>query len=130
MDDFNCEPNHSKMVTFLEGNLLFNHMKSKTCFKAAAGTCNDLILSNQKFSLQHTRSLDTGLSDFHHLISNELKCTYTKVPSRKVTYRSFKDFDENNFLNDLSDSLRILPYKNFWYVFPLEKLNIEALYSF
>ena len=78
-------------------------MKSKTCFKTAAGTCIDLILSNQKFSLQHTRSADTGLNDFHSL--TELKCTYTKVPPRKVTYRNYKNFNEVNFLSDLYDSL-------------------------
>ena len=105
MGDFNCEPACPKLVTFMEGNLLFNHMKSKTCFKSNVGTCIDLILSNQKFGLQHTCTQDTGLSDFHHLISTELKCTYTKLPPRKVTYRSFRNFDENKFLDDLSHSL-------------------------
>ena len=75
-------------------------MKSKTCFKTASGTCIDLILSNQKFSLEHTRLADIGLSDFHHLISTELKCTYTKVPPRKVKYRNYKNFNEINFSND------------------------------
>ena len=105
MGDFNCEPSHPKMLTFLYGNLLYNHMKSKTYFKTAAGTCIDLILSNQKFSLQHTSSVDTGLSDFHHLISNELKCKYTKGSLRNFTYRNYKNFNEINLLNDLSDSL-------------------------
>jgi len=107
MGDFNCQPDSPKLAGFLEANLLFNHMKSKTCFKSIEGSCIDLILSNQKFSLQHTNSFDTGLSDFHHLISTELKSTYSKLPPRNVTYRSFKNFNEKHFLDDLSNSLSL-----------------------
>jgi len=48
MGDFNCEPDAPILANFLEDNLLFNHMKVKTCFKSLNGTCIDLILSNQK----------------------------------------------------------------------------------
>jgi len=64
-----------------------------------------LTLFSQKFSLQHTQTFDTGLSDFHHLISTELKSTYSKLPPRKVRYRSYKNFNESFFLKDLSNSL-------------------------
>jgi len=63
MGDFNSEPESPKLAEFLESNLLYNHMKAKTCFKSERGSCIDLILSNQKFSLQHTSTWDTGLSE-------------------------------------------------------------------
>jgi len=34
MGDFNCVPDSLKLMTFLEENLFYNHMKSKTCFKS------------------------------------------------------------------------------------------------
>jgi len=105
MGDFNKDPESAIMTFFLEGNLLFNHMKSKTCFKSSEGTCIDLILSNQKYKLQNTKAFDTGLSDFHLFITTELKSTYTRVPSRKVSYRNFNKFCENSFLEDLSVSM-------------------------
>jgi len=64
------EPKSPKLAEFLKSNLLFNQMKFNTCFKSLNGSCIDLILSNQRFSLQHTSTSDTG--DFHHLISTEL----------------------------------------------------------
>jgi len=83
---------------------------------------------NQKFSVQHTHTLDTGLSDFHHLISTELKSIYTKVPPRKVTYRSYKYFNDNTFLSDLSENLsssNISNYDIFESIF-VEVLNKHA----
>ncbi len=49
----------------------------------------------------HKVSIDTGLSDWHHMV-----CVSTKihVPIRKkntVTYRSYQHFDENDFNRDL-----------------------------
>jgi len=54
----------------------------------------------------HIQTLDTGLSDFHHLISTELKSTYPKFEkNRKIRYRSYKNFNEKYFVTDLSNSL-------------------------
>jgi len=41
MGDFNSEPDSPKLMTFLEENLFYNHMKSKTCFKSDAGSTTD-----------------------------------------------------------------------------------------
>ena len=93
------------MTAFLSEHHLFNHMKNKTCFKSEKGSCIDLILSNKKHSLQHTGTVDTGISDHHHLIYTMLKTTYTKLPPKKITYRVYKDFDRENFLYDLESNL-------------------------
>jgi len=64
-----------------------------------------LFFQIKRFSLQNNSAFDSGLSDFHHLISAELKCTYSKLPPRNVTYRSYRNFDESIFLNDLANIL-------------------------
>ena len=65
--DFNATPQTPVLCNFLSENSLFNHLKEKTCFKNPNGTCIDLIISNKKYSLQNTGTIDTGLSDHHHL---------------------------------------------------------------
>ena len=69
----------SQKEFFLEINLLYCHMKSETCFQSKEGSCIDLILSNKKYGLQKTDTLDTGLSDFHHLFYTQLKIKFTKI---------------------------------------------------
>ena len=102
MGDFNCEPSNTHLDNFLKENSLYCHTKTKTCFKSDEGSCIDLILSNQKYGLQKTGSWDTGLSDFHHLIYTQLKSRYTRLQPRKVNYRCYNNFIEENFLTDLS----------------------------
>jgi len=65
-DDLNADPKTGKLDNFMDSQMLFNHIKSNTCFKSDQGSCIELILSNQKHSLQHTGSFDCGLSDYHH----------------------------------------------------------------
>ena len=96
--DFNSNPQTPAISNFISENSLFNHMKDKTCFKSDKGTCIDLILSNKKYSLQHTGTVDTGISDHHHLVYTMLKTTYAKLPPKKITYRAYKNFNEDKFL--------------------------------
>ena len=103
--DFNAEPSDPTLAAFIKSNNLYCHSKAKTCFKTAEGTCIDLILSNQKHSLQNTSTLDTGVSDHHHLIHTELKSKFSRLPPKKVIYRSYNNFIELNFLTDISVQL-------------------------
>ena len=100
--DFNSEPSDPTLDRFIQENLLHCHIKAKTCFKSSNGSCIDLILSNQKYGLQKTGTLDTGLSDFHHLIYTQLKSKYSRLPPKTVTYRSYGNFILDDFLQDLS----------------------------
>ena len=52
--DFNAEPRDPVLDCFMKTHGLYNHMKTKTCWKSSNGTCIDLILSNKKFSFQNT----------------------------------------------------------------------------
>ena len=105
MGDFNVEPQSNIMKSFFDSQNLYNHMKENTCWKSQAGSCIDLILSNKKFSLQHTGTVETGLSDHHLLIYSMLKINYVKLPPQCYTYRDYKKFNEYEFIRDLQYNL-------------------------
>ena len=77
--DFNVEPSDVRLISFLNTQVLHNHVKFNTCFKSREGRCIDLIMSNQKHGLHSTGCLNTGISDFHLLIYTMLKSTYTRI---------------------------------------------------
>ena len=53
---------------FCDINNLKNLVKDPTCYKNMANpTCIDLILTNRKFIFYNTKTIETGLSDFHKM---------------------------------------------------------------
>lgn len=66
--DFNAEPWSGNLKPFLETHGLYSHINENTCFKSEKGSCIDLILSNQKYSFQHSGTVETGISDYHSMI--------------------------------------------------------------
>ena len=100
--DFNTEPTNTKLKAFFENQLLYCHVKFKTCWKSEQGSCIDLILSNQKYCLKSTGCMDTGISDFHQIVYTVLTSTYTKLPPKLIMYRSYSKFLETDFLRALS----------------------------
>ena len=78
-------------------------IKKPTCFKSKNNpSCIDLILTNRGNCFQNSSTVETGLSDFHHLVLTVLKTTYKKKPPKKVLYRNYKNYSRQNFLNDLN----------------------------
>ena len=49
--DFNAEPSHMSLCSFMEVNSFVNHIKSNTCMKSNAGKCIDLILSPKNHNI-------------------------------------------------------------------------------
>ena len=65
-----------------------------------------MILTNRKDCFKNTSSFETGVIDHHHLIYSMLKTIFEKKESKKVTYRIYKQFQRENFEEDLRCSLR------------------------
>ena len=102
LGDMNMTENDHKMKIFLQKYNLYSCIKKPTCFKSVTNpSCIDLILTNKKYSLQHSHSFETGLSDFHHMIYTQLKTTFVKQPPKVLKYRDYTKFSENDFLNDV-----------------------------
>ena len=68
-------PVKPEMNTFLNTENLTNLIMENTCFKGADSCIDfiDLILRNSKYSFQYSSSVETGLSDHHHLIFSMMK---------------------------------------------------------
>ena len=59
------------------------------------------MLTNRPNCFQKMSTVVSGLIDFHKMIISCLKTTFKKVPPKKIIFRDYKKFDEQNFLYDL-----------------------------
>ena len=85
------------MKDFLQEHTFYNMMKQNTCFKGDGGSCKDLLITKSKFSFMKTNSFEIGLNDNHHMIYTILETKFKKFEPKKLTYRSFKQFDSYQF---------------------------------
>ena len=51
---------------------------------------------------------ETGLSDFHKLVSTFFKSHYSRLKPKIVYYRNYKNFNNSNFMKDLSNNTLFL----------------------
>jgi hypothetical protein len=80
-----------------------NIIKSSTCFKGETPTLLDVILTSNAFSITDSLNENIGISDFHHIIGCAFKAHAPIKTVKRITYRSFKNFNENDFMQDLSN---------------------------
>ena len=102
--DFNKNPVKPEMNTFLNTENLTHLINENTCFKGA-GSYIDLILTNSKYSFQYSSSVETGLSDHHHLTFSMMKTKLALEEAKRLVYRNFKSFNSDYFEEDLSSKL-------------------------
>ena len=106
LGDFNSEVSEGPVDDFCSLYNLKNLIKSPTCFKSNANpSCIDLILTNRINSFQNSSTVETGLSDFHHLVFTVLKTTFRKKTPKMVRYRDYRNYSSFNYLNDVNRSL-------------------------
>ena len=113
--DFNIEPADKKLYAFCESHEFYNLIKSKTCFRSKSGTYIDLILTNQKHSLENTVVIETGLSGFHRMIFTQMILTNEKFLPITISFPDFKNFVETRFYNDLLKALICNPQASYDY---------------
>ena len=108
------ETNSPILISFMQCLNLFNIIKPNTCFKSN-GACIELILTNRKYCFKHSSTLETGLSDHHHLIYSMLNTTLKAEEPKLYEYRDYKKFDSTAFHTDLQSKLEEGPkiYRNF-----------------
>ena len=131
LGDFNATIHDEAMKDFCELYDLENLIREPTCFKNAENPSSiDVILTNSKNSFQNSIAIETGLSDHHKMVVTVLKIYTKKKEPIKINYRSFKNFDKQNFRNDLKQNLEHLDkvtitYDDFKFIF-MEILNLYA----
>ena len=65
-------------------------------------TLIDVILTNSKNLICNSTNFDCGLSDCHDMICTSLREQCDQPIKKKVTFRSYKNFDTAQFNEDLS----------------------------
>ena len=98
--NFNLDISHPVMLPFMNNENFINLVKGNTCFKGK-GSCIDLILTNRRYSFKHTSSIETGLSDHHHLISSMMKTTFEKEEPKILVCRDYQNCSFNSFKSEL-----------------------------
>ena len=83
-------------------------IKESTYFPSHNPTCIDNFLTNQKAMSKLSRLFETGLSDHQKLISVVMKSGVFRGPPRKKVYRSYKNFDFEQFIIALKSELEKL----------------------
>ena len=102
----------AKLQEFCDAYDLKNLVKTATCFQTDPPTSLDLILTNKLRSFINTKSVTTGLSDHHSMVTTMLRSHVTKLSPIEVRFRSFRSFDETVFLSELQSALDILEYND------------------
>ena len=90
------------MHDFLGSYSLKNLITDPTCFKGVTSSLIDVILVTNNRRYEKCLNYTCGLSDYHNLIAC---CTKIHVPRSKpkvVYYRSYKNFNETSFKEDIS----------------------------
>ena len=83
-------------------------IKEPTCFQNPDNpTCTDLILTDKPLSFRSTYVIETELSDFHKMIVAVMKMHFPKMKPQVVSYRKYKDFHNETFLNSLKHELNV-----------------------
>lgn len=106
LGDFNMEADENEMMSIINDHNLYSMIKQPTCFKTSTGRCIDLMLTTKKHSFQYSQTVDTGESDFHHMIYTMFKTTYTKTPPKVIKYRCYKHFSKSAFECDIIEKMK------------------------
>ena len=102
LGDYNCN--------FMSDNALkdicisfdmHNLVSAPTCHKTSVGTLVDICLVSKPLRFKTTLNLDCWLSDFHNFICVTTKLYFPKRSPRVIQYRSYKNFVDELFINDL-----------------------------
>ena len=108
MGDFNIDfkkkgAGFDKLNEMYDTFNLTNLIISETCYTKNHKSLIDLFFTNKPLSFQKTHVTETGLSDYHKLISTFFKSRFSKARPKVIKYRNYKNFDKNNFLSDLNN---------------------------
>ena len=79
-----------------------NLVKDSTCFKGNTPTLLDLLVTNVPKRIQGVTCMDSELSDCHSMVLWATKLKVSVKRDRMVTYRSYKNFNELDYLYQLS----------------------------
>ena len=69
---------------------LTNIVKFDSCFTKTHASLVDLVLTNQPSSFNKTLVSETGVSDYHKIITTFFKLHFSRLISKIIRYRNYK----------------------------------------
>ena len=93
-------------MSFSDKNLCdmfeLNHViKEPTCFKSSNPSCTDNFYTNKNAMFFNSPNVEIGISDHHGLICTMLRSAFCKGPSKFIYYRSYNNYNKEQFENVL-----------------------------
>ena len=104
IDVTNTGVEFDKLHEFCDLFNLTNLITSPTCFTKTYKSTIDLILTNKESCFRKAKVTETGLSDFHKLISIFLRSQFCRLIPKKIYYRNFRNFNEKNSLEEVKNT--------------------------
>ena len=111
MGDINIDLHNRKCVGFKELSEfldifnLTNLINDKTCFFKDHESSLDVILTNKPRRFFNSYAFELGISDCHKMIVTNLRAHIARLNTKIISYRSMKNFNKENFLNELAQNL-------------------------
>ena len=100
--DMNCCPMKTNTISDIcELFNLHNLIQEPTCHKGPTSTILDVILVSNPRRYAGTLNCPFVVSDFHNIIAAATKRFAPLYTPRKIVYRSYKHFDDENFVSDI-----------------------------
>ena len=85
-----------ELAHFMDTFGLKNLVKDKTCF--FKGSCIDIVfLTNRHRKFYTCQTCELGISDCHKIITTCLRVNLSRLRTKNIIYRSFKNFDKESF---------------------------------
>ena len=58
-------------------------------------------MTNKERSFKSSCTVATGVSDYHSIVLTTMRANYERLKPIKIQYRSYKNFAEDKFIQDL-----------------------------
>ena len=81
-----------------------NIVTKPTCFKSETPTLIDVLFFTTCKWFKHVCCIGSDLSDFHQMVCFSTKFNAPRHINKVITYRSYKDFNREQFLCDLASA--------------------------
>ena len=115
------------MSGFLFNNDSKNLVEQKTSSESTNNpSCIDLFVTNSPRSFQNTIIFASGLPDFRKMTLTILKSTFLKGRPKQIASRKFKNFDLNNFKDEIRTKMQSVDKYEAFVEELLKVLNIYA----
>ena len=104
MGDTNLDMHHDKSLS--DSCVVYNLsnlVDGPTCFKGDKPSSIDVLLSTEPMRFKTPLNSTCSLSDFHNLTCVATKLHKPHIAPKTIYYRSYRNFDDDIFLNDVQN---------------------------